>query len=347
VLLRKPRWLSEGLATWAETVGTTWNLSRMVVGATPPGRRPLARPQRLSARDRLAWDGAVPPEAYGPYYDAAWLLVHYLMNQYPEELRAYEGRLASAEDPDLAFQAVFPQWGPGTPGGLEQLDRELDFWSRVGRFEARPVPHGPDPELAVQPVPPAEVHAIRMLLWAAATATAGDDAAIRAELQEALEEDPYHPVLLRELARREGRDPLPLARLSVKGRPGDPRAWGFLAENLPPGAVAAREAALRRAVELAPRNPLALSALAAALLEAGRSGEALPLARQAVVLGPFSSSVLDTYASVSADLGNCQQALLAAQRSLDLLPDEARPEDRARLLAHQAVNLSRCTRPGP
>jgi cytochrome c-type biogenesis protein CcmH/NrfG len=147
------------------------------------------------------------------------------------------------------------------------------------------------------------------------------------------------------LALRDGRDPLPLARISVKGRPGDPRAWSFLAESLPPQAHAEREAALRRAAELAPDNALALSALASELLEEGRSGEALPFARQAVRLSPFSATVLDTYASVSGDLGNCEQALLAAQRALDVVPEGSgggEPQLRARVTAHLRAHREKC-----
>jgi len=342
VLLREPRWFSEGLATWAETVGSTATGIRMVTGPVPPGRRVLARPQRIPARQLLAWDGTVPPGGLAPYYDAAWLLVHYLVNEHPEALRAFEARLAGAEDPDEAFVAAFPQWNPAVPGGLDLLDGELDGWARNGRFDGKPVQVESRPSIVVQPLEPAEVHAIRFLLWAGGAQREGDEAVLRAELDEGLAEDPSHPVLLRQLAKREGKDPLPLARQSVKGRPGDARAWTFLAENLPPDALAEREAALRRAAELAPRNPLALSALAQMLLEAGRSGEALPPARQAVQLGPFSSEVLDTYAAVVADLGNCPQAVLASRRALDVFPDDGLPEQRARLEARLAAHLARC-----
>ncbi|MBS1110038.1 MAG: hypothetical protein H6Q88_2030 [Anaeromyxobacteraceae bacterium] len=342
VLLREPRWFSEGLATWAETVGTTATGVRMVTGPVPPGRRVLARPQRIPARQLLSWDGSAPPGGLAPYYDAAWLLVHYLVNEHPEALRAFESRLAGAEDPDDAFVAAFPQWNPAVPGGLDLLDGELDGWARNGRFDGKPVQVESRPNIAVQPLEPAEVHATRLLLWAGGAQREGDEARFRAELDEGLSEDPAHPVLLRLVAKRDGKDPLPLARLSVKGRPGDPRAWTFLAENLPPDAIAEREAALRRAAELAPRNPLALSALAGMLLEAGRSGEALPPARQAVQLGPFSSEVLDTYAAVVADLGNCPQAVLASRRALDVLPDDGLPEQRARLEARLAAHLARC-----
>ncbi len=347
VLLRDPRWFSEGLATWAETVGATESGVRMVTGAVPLGRRILTRPQRIPARQLFAWDGSVPPGGLAPYYDAAWLLVHYLANQYPDALSAFEGRLAGAEDPDLAFQASFPRWSPATPGGPELLDGELDLWARNGRFEGRPVQAESTTSLSVQPLEPAEVHAMRLLLWTGGTPGEGDEAVIRAELDEALAEDPYHPVLLRERARRDGKDPLPLARLSVEGHPGDPRAWSFLAENLPRESTAEREAALRRATELAPRNPTALSMLAAMLLESGRSGEALPPARQAVQLGPFSPEILDTYASVVADLGNCPQAVLASRRALDVFPDEGKPEQRARYERHLAAHLARCAQSIP
>ena len=347
VLLRTPRWFSEGLASWAETVGTTSWGNRMVTGPVPPGRRPLTRPQRIPARQLLAWDASVPPGELAAYYDAAWLLVHYLSSQYPEALQAFEARLVGADEPDDAFQSAFPQWSRATPGGLELLDGELDAWARNGRFDARPVQPGPPPSLTVQPIEPAEVHAIRLLLWAGGASSEGDEDTIRRELDEALSEDPTHPVLLRELARREGRDPLPLASLAVKGHPADPRAWSFLADSLPPEEKAERETALRRAVELAPRNPLALSALAELLLDEGRSGEALPLARRAVQLGPFSSTVLDIYASVVGDLGDCPQGLLAARRALDVFPDDGNPEERARLELHLAGHVARCTRTGP
>jgi Flp pilus assembly protein TadD len=346
VLLRQPRWLSEGLATWAETVGTTSGGIRMTTGKLPPGRRPLTRPQRLAARQLLAWDGSVPADGLAPYYDAAWLLVHYLLAQYPDALGAYEARLAGAEDPDEAFRAVFPQWDPAVPGATERLDAELDAWARNGRFDPRPVVVDSNPVLSEKPMEPAEVHAIRFLLRDANDPAVWQDPALRAELDEALVEDPYHPILLQLLARRDGVDPVPLARRSVQGRPSDPRAWSFLAENLPREDLAGREEALRRAVELAPGNPNALAALASVLVEAGRSGEALPIARQAVQRSPFSPDVLDTYATVAGDLGNCSQAVLASRRAMDVFPDDGKPEVRARLAEHLAGHLARC-RPTP
>ncbi|MEI8313776.1 MAG: hypothetical protein WCH98_23780, partial [Verrucomicrobiota bacterium] len=122
----------------------------------------------------------------------------------------FEARLAGAEDPDDAFRAAFPRWNPDVPGALDLLDGELDGWARNGRFDGRPVQVDSRPRISVQPIEPAEVHAIRILLWAGGATREGDDAALRGELDEGLWEDPYHPVLLRQLARRDGKDPLPL-----------------------------------------------------------------------------------------------------------------------------------------
>jgi hypothetical protein len=347
VLLRDPRWLSEGLATWAETIGATAGGVQMVTDALPPGRRPLTRPQRIPAARLLAWDGSVPPENLGAYYDAAWLLVHFLTSQEGERLGQLEGRLAGAADPDEAFRETFPEWDPRVPGALDLLDTQLDFWARSGRFQGRPVHVDPAPVVSEQPVATAEVHAIRLLLWSAGRTGEGDEVARRRELDEALVEDPSHPVLLRLLARMDGTDPLPLARIAVNGHPGDARAWGFLAESLPPGDQAERELALRRAVELAPDNPLVLSALARVLVEEGRSGEALPPSRRAVQLSPFSPEVLDTYGAVSADLGNCGQAVLAARRALDVYPDAGDAAGRGRLEDRLSGYEARCGIPRP
>ena len=347
VLLRQPRWLSEGLATWAETLGAAEGGAGMVVGSVPRGRRLETRPRRLPAGDLLAWGDEVPPDRLGAYYDAAWLLVHYLWSQHPASLREYERRLNGAEDPVQAFREVFPQWDPLRHGALDALDGELDQWARLGRFDARPVRADGVVRFAERPLPPAEVHALRLLLWPGGAVREGDEAAWRAEAGEALAEDPAHPVVLRLLAEREGRDPLPLARASTAAHPADARAWTFLADALLPDAVGEREAALRRAAELAPDGASTQAALARELLSQGRSGEAMPSARRAVQLAPFSSAILDVYGAVAADLGQCSQAILAARRALDVLPEPAPPPERERLRQRLATYEARCGSAAP
>lgn len=347
VLLRQPRWLAEGLACWAETLGEPPDGGELVVGTVPAWRRVRTRPQRITARELLAWGDDVPSQRLGAYYDAAWLLVSYLSARHPDRLAAYEGRLNGAEDPSAAFREIFPEWDPERPGRLEFLDDELDRWARAGQFQPRPVPATGATALRESHLPPAEVHALRLLLWPGGATRAGDEEAWRAEAGEALSEDPVHPVVLRLLADRDRLDPVPLARASTDGHPGDARAWTFLAGALPPSAVAEREAALRRAAELAPDSASIQAELARVLLEAGRSGEALPAARRAVQLAPHAWPVLEAYAAVVADLGQCGQALLAARRALDLLPAEAPSAVRDRLRAVLAGYAERCAGAAP
>ena len=344
VLLRQPRWLSEGLATWAETLGATGGGRRMTLGGVPHGHRPLTRPRRVPASQLLAWDADVPAGRLADHYDAAWLLVHYLTSQHPGALRDLERRLNGAEDPEVAFREAFPQWDPRRPGALEALDGELDDWARSGRFDPRPVTAQASVRVSERPLPSAEVHAIRLLLWGGRARGEGDDEAWRREVEEALAEDPAHPVVLRVLAAHDGRDPLPLARAAVAAHPGDARAWTFLGVALPPGSPE-RAPALRRAAELAPDDAAVLEALSRALLEEERSGEALPPARRAVQLAPYSATALDAYAAVAADLGQCGQALLAARRALDVLTPEVPSQDRGALERRLAGYRERCASP--
>ncbi len=118
----------------------------------------------------------------------------------------------------------------------------------------------------------------------------------------------------------------------MKGHPGDSRAWSFLADSLPAADRAEREAALRRAVDLAPGEPPGAlrpgpPAPRGGAVRARRSRR--PGSRSSSL--PFSPEVLDTYGAVSADLGNCGQAVLAARRAIDVYPERGGPEGRMRL----------------
>jgi tetratricopeptide (TPR) repeat protein len=161
--------------------------------------------------------------------------------------------------------------------------------------------------------------------------------ALRAEVGEALEEDPAHPIALQYRAELSGEDPVRLARASISAHPDDPRAWTFLAHALGGDRrwsesergeayrrrLAEREAAYRRAAELAPQNPAALHNVAAELLAQGRSGEALPFARRAAQLAPWSPPLLAAHAAALSDLGRCEEAIPVQQRALDALPERA------------------------
>jgi len=326
VFVRQPRWFSEGLATLMEPVGDQGDGPLMTVGQPPAARLARLRnsPNRVTTRELLAWEGG--PTAFHPaldYYGASWLLVHYLAYRTPDRFADLQRRLVRGESPEDAWRGAYPQWDPAAPRALEALDLALEaYLGAEAQTRYRQVPETWSREPAVQLIPPAEVHAIRLALW-----SQGPDkgtAALQAEVSEALSEDPDHPLALQVKATLTGEPPLPLARRSVASHPEDPRAWTFLAGALKGEEHdAERLHAYRTAATLADGNAAALHNLAVELLAQGRSGEALPVAREAVRLAPWSPPLLDGYASVLVDLGLCAQAVDVQLRALEVLPERA------------------------
>ncbi len=362
ILLRQPRWLSEGLAAYMESLGEQRLERTLVVGVPPRGRLATVRERPVEARDLLRWESGGPTLPGPEYYATAWLLVHYLVHQRADEFADLLGRLARGEPLDAAWNAALPEYDLRRP--LSSLDDALSRWLREIAVDplleapelsrryfprAKGIAFGtihvaPGPSFEEQAIPPVEVHALRIALFSHA---ADRTAALAAEVAEALREDPAHPTALAAHARLRGVEPLPLARSSVKAHPDDPRAWTFLAQSLRgPEAAAEREEAYRRAVELAPDNAAALHNLGSELLEQGRSGAALPLVRRAAQLAPWSAAVLDRYAAVLADLGRCADAVRVQRQALDVLRDA--PAERARTAMQARLDdyRRRCGMPG-
>lgn len=342
VFRRQPRWFAEGLAVYLESLGEDDPARLVQVGAPPPARLERARMARVPVRTLLAWDGSGQGAGALDRYAASWLLVHWLIHRQPAAFAELQRRLVEGQPPDEAWRAALPAHDPAASGSLEALDRLLAAYARgpvesERRELAAPAAAGH----LEQAVPPAEVHAIRLALWNHGPPR--PRALLEAEVREALDESPDHPVALQVLAGLQGGDPIPLARRATAAHPDDPRAFTFLAGALRGDAVRSeREAAYRRAAALAPGNPAALHNLAQELLDLGRSGEALPIARQAAQLAPWSPPLLAGYAAVLSDLGRCGEALALQQRALDALPERSSAETRRELLAGLERYAAQC-----
>lgn len=326
VFQRQPRWFSEGLATLMEPLGDQGDGPLMTVGQAPGGR--LARVRlpsgRVPVRELLEWEGGPTPSHPAlDYYASSWLLVHFLAYRYPDRFADLQRRLVRGEPPVAAWSGAFPAWDPAQPRALEGLDSLLVTYANgeaQTRFRQVPETWTGKPEIRL--IPPAEVHALRLALWNQGPGKGST--ALRNEVEEALSEDPDHPLALQQLAALTGQPPLPLARRAVASHPDDPRAWTFLAGALKGEPNhAERLVAYRTAAGLAEGNAAALHNLAVELLAQGRSGEALPVARQAVRLAPWSPPLLDGYAAVLIDLGMCAQAVEVQQRALEVLPERS------------------------
>jgi len=346
VFPRGPRWLVEGIAVYVETLRDADDGKTVLAGTPSPARLERVRREPVDVRDLFRWRSGTPPRSSLREYATSWLLVHFLAQRRPAEFRDYQMRLVRNEEPEAAWRAAFPEWDPATPA-LEGLDRLLAIYARSEVASRRvEVPLTSPAGMLEQPIPPPEVHAIRLGLWP--QRAAHDPAELRAEVDETLREDPAHPLALQARAALEGTDPLPPARASVAAHPDDPRAWTFLALSLRDASAAAeREGAYRQAAALAPDNAAALHNLAGELLDQGRSGEALPLARQAALLAPWSPPLLETYAAVLSDLGRCAEAAAIQQRALDALPDGAGAETRAASGTRLAAYAVQCGTAAP
>lgn len=359
VLLRQPRWLSEGLATYMESLGDQRLERTLVVGAVPRGRLVVAREAKVEARDLFRWESGGPTLPGPEYYAAAWLLVHYLLHQRQEAFAEFISRLARGEELASAWNSALPEYSLDRSLGpldralrrwalvntqdptIEELDRPQQRWARAESIVHRTIHVAAEPLVQEQPMAPVEVHALRIALARRSGGKA--ESGLRLEIGEALREDPAHPLVLEARASLEKLDPLPLARASVEAHPDDPRAWTFLGASLAGDERAPeREAAYRRAAELAPDNPAALYNLGTELLDRGRSGEGLPSMRRAASLAPWSAAILDRYAAVLADLGRCADAIRLARRALDVLPEQSSGKTRDEMQARLEEYRRRC-----
>jgi tetratricopeptide (TPR) repeat protein len=189
---------------------------------------------------------------------------------------------------------------------------------------------------------PADAHALRI-----AVRIHEDDAArasARAEIDEALAEDPTHVVALWHRARMEGRRPEPAsARAAAARHPGDPRAWALLAMAT---AGDERLAALRRGVAVGAGAAPARGVRAEGGRRAGRAEEAWPVAIRAARLAPWSSPVLGTAGEVALALGRCAEAVAYTARAIEVLPESAGGASALRVRAEERARgaTARCAR---
>jgi hypothetical protein len=352
-LLRKPLWLNEGFAVYLEAMGSVAIGARFTVGSVPELMRvPRKRSERVPVKDLLAWKRIDPDwvgETVRRYYVSSWFLVHYLVNKQTPAFYDYFRRLGRAEDPRLAWKAAFPRWDPDVPGALDDLESALDTYGRGEQFQYHELDLEVSPKVTERPLPPAEVHAIRAVLLPHGGAK---PEAVRAEVDEALQEDPANPLAVAVLAAVDPKgDPLPLARAAVQVHPGDWRSWSVLGDALARAPPAERLAARRKAVELAPGEPVALFELARDLADSGDARGAAPHALALLRIAPYSTEVHETVARVAMDLGACADALREQQRAVDTLPDGAPSKARAaresRLAEYQARCAAPPTSPGP
>ena len=237
--------------------------------------------------------------------------------------------LAQGEDPQRATRSVFPELYAHT------LNKTLLNYVQRGTYQVLTVQVPREPLAASErTLADAEVHFIRarISMLGARMADEGAEERLklaRGEFQEVLRQAPQGMLALSvRMSGAPDSQRLHLARAAVEAHPDEERAWLMLAQAL--GQIEftedEREAAYKKALELAPMSVRASNGLAWLYVTQYRYEEAFPLAQRAVQLAPWNSRVLDTYAMTAAGLGHCPEAILAEQRAIDLLQEHPDPQ---------------------
>jgi tetratricopeptide (TPR) repeat protein len=310
---RPPWWFSEGMSSYMETVAPEDARDGAAVGGVPRRLLRLVSPYRGGIENVLTQK---PVNVGATGYALAWALVHYLSNERPAQFAELQARFARGQDPWLAWAELFPNWDPAKTGGAETLDGELERYFQRGRFRYRPVQLPPEAPLTERPLTAANAHTVRLLLlpWSN-QGQAVQPEMIEAEIAEAVRHDPGHVMALmvraqRHPALREG-----CTEKAMAAHPEDPMAWWLK------GMITTDQATMevmKKITALDPQNAFALNVLAAYLLTADRTVEALTAAEAAVRYAPWDDGNWFTLSRTLEKLGRCQEALEAQRRAVEL-----------------------------
>ena len=238
VFAREPRWFSEGLAQFLETVHESNDHKSVIVGAVNIECLKKYNTYRtITVRRTLAWNEQLSAlsegESHG-LYGMSWFLVHWLYNTRPEPFARYQVELSRGTEVAKAFDLAFPGFDP------DAADMEVQNYSKRGEYEEFAMPLHVHP-FAAQPetLSPAlaRVARARVLIAAASNSQTSDReprlVAAQAELARAIELDPttVEAIELRDGVPRDER--VAFARKATAAHPDDPRAFSPARKSAP------------------------------------------------------------------------------------------------------------------
>ena len=328
---RHPRWFSEGLASFVQTVANP--KFRGTAGLVPVDRASRLRSIRqMRVSALLSWKGGysvMEPDLEELW---SWVLYHWLWNERPRAFGEYQARLARAEDPSRAWLAAFPEFDPANARAMEKLEDALNRHRRHGEFTFYKVEVNPATAFTQETISSARVHLLLLGIrrrfddiWRTFSWPKDPSITAHFEVEEALREDPLEPGAIWLSDRVSGEAKVNALRNAVAAKPTDWRAWHLLSKVLEgPARATEREAALRQAVSLNPDSAAAQNLLAAQLLASGQPEEAFPFARRAVELAPSHYENLATLGAVAAAVGACPEAFALERRAMDVASEDGK-----------------------
>ncbi|WP_164015216.1 hypothetical protein [Pyxidicoccus trucidator] len=346
-LVRQPRWLSEGLAAYLESISLRPEKHEVILGGLHmPFLNHVQRSGWRTLNELWEWDGKelLSTAESRQYYASSWLWVHFFISRHGDRFDDFQTRLMRGEEPRPAWEASFR--------GVKDLAGELHGYVYGGRHVTYPTVIAPlkpvTSALQTRPLQPAEVHAIRAQLFLMTPGASPPEERLenaQREMAQALKEDPGN-VTATLLHIRSTEDPshrLGLAQQLVERNPESGQAWDALAQALDAAGNTSeeQESARLRAVELLPDSVSAQNGLAGFYARTSQPEKGLAAAQRAVALAPGNPSVLDTWSTILFQLGRCQEALSTQQLAADMLhestPERLRRTVRDTLARYEAV----------
>ena len=315
---RRPRWISEGLAAYLETLTLDADARQATRGRANQDR--LADVERwdiLPIDSLWAWDELHDerPGLEQHRVASAWFWVHYLFNEHRALLEKYFAALSQGLEPRAAWARVFSDL-PAPKLAAAAAAWKAKGEVRTQRLELSDV----ERSITTTRLPDARAHAVLARL-AAAT---GHWERARAELAAAVALAPDDAAVLEQavVASDTAEARVERARALTSAQPQLAVGWALLGLALTDPAE--RTAALERAVDLDRQLFVAVSELA-------QMRGSVELAEQAVELAPDDVRVLTTAATVFSRAGQCERAQSVQQHAFEVLPHHASAALRTRL----------------
>jgi hypothetical protein len=360
-----PRWFHEGLAGYLQTVvqlddrRVRFGIVSVHWGSGEP--RAIHQPETtvgpesppapvlpLDTVGTVRWEEATESEL-GQLYRSARFWVYLLRVEEPARMAGLEADLAAG----IPWRAAWARLRQGLD--IDRLGEKLWRLFQAGGWPTEIRILHPEtsraPPLTERALAPWEVHLCLAELWSLASRMPGGAGLaphVRTEVETAVAAAPDQAlprVWLADLetdrdVRRERAESL------VQRFPASPEARVFLARVLrddggPP--EGRREAALA-ALTAAPDSVDALTAHAIEEVRAGNAAGAFKSVTRAEQLEPWNPAVFVARAVVLGSIGQCDQAVDAVQRALDVLPDDPPPGD-VRALVQERARIARSCRP--
>lgn len=310
---RQSYWFAEGLAQFVEGVAKVDD-GRRWAGSDPAGGWVAGAVKLQDVSSLLT--GKTGEWGADPYL-TSWILYRFLWNERGKQLTAYQRHLMDGKSPSQAWRLAFPEWDTES-GKVSQLNDLISKHQLTGRGVRWEIKSG-DVDRTFTSNAPAlgDVHLALLHLRLFQTNSLVHERIRREELEEALREQPGHPVVAAELTRLRQAPLLPALRATAEANPKDGRGWYLL--GMEASDPEEREQALRRAVEHWSDGALAQAALATDLASTGRAKEALPLANRAADLAPWQPMTFSALATVALELGKCKQALTLQMTAVEIV----------------------------